>query len=414
MGQNEELIFYGAHWCPDCRRAKQFLAENQISFKWMDVEQDPAAEEFVIEKNNGKRIIPTIVFPDGSFLVEPSNAELAAKLDLKTTAEKHHYNLIIAGAGPAGLTAALYAAREGIDTLVIERAAPGGQASTTEKLENVPGFAEGIKGSVFAQQLSRQAVRFGAELLQAQDVVSVSSRGRNPLVETADGSQYTGEALLLAMGGRYRRLGLPEEEKFIGAGVHYCATCDGPFYKGKRVVVIGGGNSAAEETLLLVKYVEKVTLIVRGEGLKASRILQEKVERHPQVERRFETEVIGLEGKEGHLAGVKIRNKKTGGTEEIPAPGVFVFIGQEPNTSFLDKARIFLDKWGYILTGHRLTHGAKDIVGFGSREPAFLETSIPGIFAAGDVRAGSTKQVASASGEGATAALLIRAYLESA
>ncbi|MFH1758537.1 MAG: FAD-dependent oxidoreductase [Pseudomonadota bacterium] len=412
MNQQSELMFYGAHWCPDCRRAKQFLGENQIPFKWVDIEQDSAAEQYVVEKNNGKRIIPTIVFPDGSILVEPSNAELAAKLDLKTTAEKHHYDLLVVGAGPAGLTAALYAAREGIETLVIERAAPGGQASTTEKLENVPGFAEGIKGAVFGQQLSRQATRFGAELLQAQDVGRVSSRGRNFLVETADGSRYTGEALLLATGSRYRRLGLPEEESFVGAGVHFCATCDGPFYKGKPVVVIWGGNSAAEESLLLVKYVEKVTLVVRGERLKASQVIQEKVERHPQIELRFQTEVTGLNGKEGRLAGVKVRDKKTGHTEEIPAPGAFVFIGQEPNTAFLDKKQIFMDPWGYILTGYRLKQKSKDLGALKNREPTTLETSVPGIFAAGDVRAGSTKQVASASGEGATAALLIREHLQ--
>jgi thioredoxin reductase (NADPH) len=412
MGESGQLAFYGAHWCPDCRRAKQFLAENQIPFKWMDVEREPAAEEFVIEKNKGKRIIPTIVFPDGTFLVEPSNAELAAKLNLKTTAEKHHYDLIIAGAGPAGLTTALYAAREGIETLVIERAAPGGQASTTAKLENVPGFAEGIEGSVFGEQLSRQAARFGAELLQAQEVAKILPEGPYLSVETEDGSRYSSEALLLATGSRYRRLGLPEEESFIGAGVHFCATCDGPFYKGKPVVVVGGGNSAAEESLLLVKYVEKVTLLVRGERLKASQVIQEKVERHPQIELRFQTEVTGLAGKEGRLAGVKVRDKKTGRTEEIPAPGAFVFIGQEPNTGFLDGTRIFLDRWGYILTGHRLKAGGKDLAAFKKKEPAVLETSVPGIFAAGDVRAGSTKQVASAAGEGATAALLIREHLQ--
>ena len=178
MGQ-PEINFYGAHWCPDCRRAKQFLGEHQIPYRWVDIEQDPAGEQYVIQKNNGKRIIPTIEFPDGSILVEPTNAELAAKLGLKTTAARSHYDLIIVGGGPAGLTAALYAAREGIDALVVERAAPGGQAATTERLDNVPGFAEGIEGAAFAEQLHRQVARFGAELLQAQEAERDGGKGSN-------------------------------------------------------------------------------------------------------------------------------------------------------------------------------------------------------------------------------------------
>ena len=208
-----EITVYGAYWCPDCRRSKQFLGEHQIPYNWVDIEQDKAGEEYVIQKNDGKRIIPTIEFGDGSILVEPSNAELAAKLGLKTTAERSHYDLIVIGGGPAGLTAALYTAREGIDTLVIERAALGGQAATTQWLDNVPGFAEGISGADFSHQLRLQDERFGVELLQAQDVVRVHSHDNYHCVFTADGSEYSARALLIATGSRYKHLGVPRRRR---------------------------------------------------------------------------------------------------------------------------------------------------------------------------------------------------------
>ncbi|MCA9961689.1 MAG: FAD-dependent oxidoreductase, partial [Anaerolineales bacterium] len=198
------VTVYGAYWCPDCRRSKQFLGEHQIPYNWVNIEEDKEAEAYVIQVNDGKRIIPTIVFADHSVLVEPSNAELAAKLGLKTSASRSHYDLIVIGGGPAGLTAALYTAREGLDTLVIERAALGGQAAATEKLDNMPGFPEGVKGIDFADRLRRQAERFGVELLQAQDVVSIHSHDNYHCVTTADGSEYSGRALLIATGSRYR------------------------------------------------------------------------------------------------------------------------------------------------------------------------------------------------------------------
>ncbi|WKZ35196.1 MAG: FAD-dependent oxidoreductase [Anaerolineales bacterium] len=408
-----DITVYGAYWCPDCRRSKQFLGEHQIPYKWVDIEQDKEGEAYVLQKNNGKRIIPTIEFGDDSILVEPSNAELAAKLGLKTTASRSHYDLIVVGGGPAGLTAALYTAREGIDTLVIERAALGGQAAATERLDNVPGFAEGVLGSEFALQLRKQTERFSVEMLQAQDVVRIHSHDNYHCVQTADGSEYSACALLIATGSQYKLLGAPGEDDFIGAGIHFCATCDGPFYKGMSVAVIGGGNSAAEESLFLVKFVEKVTLLVRGDKLSASQVIQEKVLNHPQIEVRFNTEVTKFSGKGGKLKEVEIKDRNSGTAETIHPAGVFVFIGLTPNTSILNDTGVELDKWGFVLTGHDLVHDGRQIPAFGGREPMFLETSLPGIFTAGDVRQGSTKQVASAAGEGATVALLIREYLKS-
>ncbi len=410
--RTSDITIYGAYWCPDCRRSKQFLGEHQIPYNWVDIEQDKDGEQYVLSRNDGKRIIPTITFADDSILVEPSNAELAVKLGLKTSASRSHYDLIVIGGGPAGLTAALYTAREGIDTLVIERAALGGQAAATERLDNVPGFAEGVLGSEFASQLRQQTERFGVEMLQAQDVVRIHSHDNYHCVDTADGSEYSARALLLATGSRYKRLGASGEDDFIGAGIHFCATCDGPFYKDLPVVVVGGGNSAAEESLFLVKFAEKVTLLVRGEQLNASQIIQEKVLNHPQIELRFNTEVTKFSGSGGKLKAVDIKNNSTGQSNTIHPAGVFVFIGLTPNTGFLKETPITMNQWGFIQTGHELVHEGPQTPAFGGREPTFLETSMPGVFAAGDVRQGSTKQVASAAGEGATAALLVREYLK--
>ncbi len=416
MTSHANIILYGAHWCPDCRRSKTFLGEHQIPYNWVDIEQDKEGEAYVIRKNGGKRIIPTIEFEDGSILVEPSNAELATKLGLKTKAEKSHYDLIVIGGGPAGLTAALYTAREGIDTLVIERAALGGQAAGTERLDNVPGFADGVAGSEFAEQLRRQAARFGVEMLQAQDVVKIHKDEQYAFVTTADGSEYSALSILIASGSRYRRLEVEGEENYIGAGIHFCATCDGPFYKGQEVVVIGGGNSATEESLFLVKFVEKVTILVRSDELTASQVLVEKVRSHPKIEVQFNTEVVAFCGSGGKLNTISTKNTATGKTADLHPAGAFVFIGQTPNIAFLDNSNIQLDEWGFVITGHILIHGDyPPTSGYGKMgicEPGVLETSVAGIFAAGDVRSGSTKQVASAAGEGATAALLIREYLK--
>ncbi len=407
-----KIIVYGAHWCPDCRTSKQFLGEHQIPYQWVDIEEDKAAEQLIIEKNNGKRIIPTIVFEDGSFLTEPSSAQLAEKLGLKTAASRSHYDLIVLGGGPAGLTAAIYAAREAIDTLVIERAAFGGQAAGTEKLDNMPGFPEGVAGIDFSNRLRQQAERFGVELLQAQEVAGLSRHDNYASIKTANGSEYSAKAVLIASGSRYKRLNVAGESDYMGAGVHFCATCDGPFYHGKRVAVIGGGNSAAEESLLLTKFADKVTILVRGGEFKATRFIQDKVLSHPKIEVRWHTEVKSFEGAAGKLKKLRIINNQTGKKGELPADGAFIFIGLVPSTAFLKGSGIQLDAWGFTVTGHSLMHGAKRPEGFEDRDPFMMETSIPGVFAAGDVRDTSTKQVVSAAGEGGSAALEIREYLK--
>ena len=383
------VTVYGSSWCSDCKRAKRFLGDQQVEYKWVDVEQNAEGRAFVEKVNDGKDIIPTIVFDDGTIIVEPSNAQLAQKLGLPTMARHMFYDLIVVGGGPAGLTAAFYASREGISTLVIERSSLGGQAALTERLDNYPGFPAGLTGSDFGKRLVEQAERFDVESISAAEVSKIATAGHDRVVRTEDGAEYRGHAVILAPGNSYRRLGAPGEDDLIGAGIHYCATCDGPFYKGMELAVIGAGNSACEEGQFLTQFATRVTLLVRGDKLSASKIYHDKVLNHPKMAVRFNTQVKRFLG-EKHLEGIEVESN--GKAETLRPAAVFVFIGLKPNTAFLD-GTVKLTKDGFI------------------DAPGFV-TSMPGVFAAGDARDGATKQVASAVGEGAGAALAVRRYLE--
>ena len=389
-----DLKVYGAPWCPDCRRSKRFLGEMRVPYDWIDIDQDPAAAQVVREKNNGKQTIPTIIFEDGSFLVEPGNDELARKLGLTRRAESTYYDLIIIGGGPAGLTAAIYAAREGIECLVIEKSALGGQAGVTERIDNYPGFPNGVGGAELADLIIQQARRYDVELLPAAGVKSIMSDGDYVLVAMETGDEYCGRAAIIATGSTYRRLGVPGEADLIGAGIHFCATCDGPFYKGsKELVVLGGGNSGVEEGLFLSQFTDRVTLVEFMPELKASALLQEKIRSDPKFNILTNTEVTEFRGEGGKLKTVVAKDRATGETMELQPAAAFIFIGLTPNTGFLEGAVDF-DQWGFIKTDET------------------FQTSMRGVYAAGDVRSGSTKQLASATGEGVTALIMVRQYLQ--
>ena len=394
----DDLIkVYGASWCPDCRRAKRFLGDQRVPFEWHDIEIDPDGIRIVQERNGGNNTIPTIVFPDGTHLAEPSNEELAGKLGLERSAMMHVYDLVIVGGGPAGLTTSIYSARENLQTLVIDSKGLGGQAGITERLDNYPGFPEGIGGADLADRIVRQAQRYGVEMLQAVSVRALSGDGEQVDVETATGDHYHARAVLIATGSTYRRTNAPGEDELLGAGIHFCATCDGPFYRGaEELAVLGGGNSGLEEGLFLAQFVERVAIVQRGDRLTASKLLQDKVASHPKMRVLLNREVTGFRAKEdgsGKLGAIELRNAGSGEAEELHPAGCFVFIGLDPNTGFV-KGTVDLDERGLIVTGMG------------------CQTSMPGVFAAGDVRSGSTKQLASAVGEGAAAAIGIRAYLE--
>ncbi len=390
-----DIKIYGASWCPDCRRAKKFLGEQRVAFEWHDIDGDPEGQKVVQERNNGNNIIPTITFPDGSHLSEPTNEELADKLGLQRSAMMHVYDLVIVGGGPAGLTTAIYAARENLETLIVEKSGLGGQAGVTERLDNYPGFPDGVGGAELADRIVRQAKRHGVEMLQAVSVKRISSDGDEVDVETSTGDHYHARAVLIATGSTYRRTGVDGEDDLIGAGIHFCATCDGPFYKGsKELMVLGGGNSGLEEGLFLTQFTAKVTIVERGDALKGNRLLQDKVRMHKKMEILTGRAVKEFRAKDGgKLGAVILEELATGETKEFHPAGVFVFVGLDPNTGFI-KDSVELDPRGFVVTD------------------AALQTKLPGVFAAGDVRGGSTKQLASAVGEGAAAAIAIRRYLD--
>lgn len=388
----DEIIVYSTVWCPDCKRSKKFFNDHRVQYKNIDIEKDADAMAYVVEVNNGMRVIPTIVFPDGEILTEPSNAELAKKLGIKTTADQKSYDVIVIGAGPSGLTASLYLAREGQDVLVIEKSSVGGQIGLTQMLENYPGFDEGVSGDELAERLGRQAKKFGVEILQAQAVSRVHQDGMYWLVDTEDGATYTAKAVLLATGARYRRLNIPGEDELTGVNVHFCATCDGAFYKGKKVLVIGGGNSGFEEGLFLTRFADQVDIVEFLPTVKASQILQEKVDSMENMQVTVNHAVKAFKGK-NQLEGIVVQDRETGEEKEWDYDGVFVFIGLMPNSEFVSEL-VDVGPYGFIQTDKTLM------------------TKSAGMFACGDVREGSTKQAAAAAGEGATVALMIRQYLE--
>ena len=290
------------------------------------------------------------------------------------------------------MSAALYAAREGIETLIIERSGVGGQAGPTARIDNYPGFAYGIGRAELADDMRAHAERSDVEILPAQAVTEVESQEDYKMIATESGDSCCGRSVLLTAGTTYHRLNVPGEDDLTGAGIHICETCDGPFYKGKELVVVGGGNSGIEEGLFRPKFATKVTILEAGDRLRASQILQEKAASHPQIEVRLDTTVVEFK-RDGKLESLVIKDVNTEETEVMNPAAVFVFIGLLPNTGFV-KDSVDLDQWGSITTSPT------------------METSLEGAFAEGDARAGSTKQVASAVGEGATAALMIRQYLE--
>jgi thioredoxin reductase (NADPH) len=334
-----------------------------------------------------------LVFADGSTLVEPSNAELADKLGLRTEARHRFYPLIIIGSGVAGLTTAIYAAREGIPTLVIESAAIGGAVGITDRIDNFPGFPDGVGGADFADRLRRQAERFGVEILAATEVAAVAVDGEQRTVTTGAGEEYRCHALLVATGSTYRRLGIPGEDDYIGSGVHFCATCDGAFYRGQSVLVVGGGNSATEESLFLTGLDQTVTMVTNLDRLTASRLAVEKVQRNDAITVLTETVPVEFLGEAGKLTGVVLEQLGTGERSTLAVPAAFVFIGLSPNAGPVADL-VDTDGQGFVVSD------------------SGMQTSVAGIFVAGDVRAGSTKQAAAAAGEGAAAAIAIRRYLE--
>ncbi len=385
------IKMYSTVWAQDCKRVRKFLGEQKVHYDFIDIEREASGLFYVERLNKGKIIIPTLVIDDTVY-PNPTDMEIAGALGLQVKAERPFYELLIIGGGPAGLTAALFAAQEQINCLVIEGAGLGGQAGLTERLDNYPGFPEGLTGEEFAKRLVLQARRFEIEMISAQKVISIEVDGRYKVVRTANEDEYRAHSVLIATGSAYRRLGVPGEWELNGAGVHYCSTCDAPFYRDKEIIVVGGGNSAAEESLYLAKFASKVTMLVWKDTMSASKLVQQKVLEHPKIEVMYNTEVRKFNG-QSRLESITIENTEKKETYDLPANGSFIFIGLIPNADFV-AGKVSKDAGGFIMTN-----------------PS-LETSIPGVFAAGDVRSGNIKQVSTAAGEGTMAAFMIQRYLQ--
>jgi len=402
----------GARSSPRSYGVKEFLSSNHVPYQWIDVDQDPPTRELIRSAGDATRL-PVVFFPDGTRLVAPTNRELAEKVGMQTRALLPFYDLAIVGGGPAGLAAAVYAASEGLRTVLIEQSAPGGQAGTSSKIENYLGFPSGISGADLARRAAAQARRFGAEVI-AQEAVSVRREDPYRVVRLADGTDLSCKAVVLAMGVSVRMLDVPGVEALLGIGVYYgAAMTEAATYRAQDVCIVGAGNSAGQGALFFSRYARRVTMLVRGASLAASmsRYLIDRIAATPNIDVVTGAEVTAVCGT-GRLEKVVVRRAPGGEVRETEAAAMFIFIGARPRTEML-AGLLELDEKGYVRTGHDLAAEGRRPRGWTlDRDPFAFETSVPGVFAAGDVRAGSSKRVAAAVGEGSGTVGVVHTYLE--
>lgn len=400
-------------WSPKAHELKDFLARNQIPYQWLDIEAGGEATKLLEQLQLPVSDLPVVLFPDGSRLVKPSTAELAEKIGLRTRAKTPFYDLVIVGAGPAGLAAGVYGASEGLSTLMIERSAPGGQAGQSSSIENYLGFPNGLSGADLTRRALTQAERFGAELLRPQEVVGLSLREPYKVIKLADGNEVSCHALLIATGINYRRLEVPGIDQLTGAGVYYgAAITEAVSCRDNAVFVIGAGNSAGQAAMYLARFASQVTMLVRGQSLAAgmSQYLVDRIIDAENIRVRLCTQIKALHG-DVNLESVTLLDTQSGKEETVPARAMFIFIGAEPHTDWVGDV-IVRDDYGFIPAGPDLLHDGKRPKGWKlDRDPYWLETNVPGVFVAGDVHQQSIKRVASAVGEGAMSVAFVHKYL---
>jgi thioredoxin reductase (NADPH) len=393
---------------------RDFLASNQIPYQYIDLERDSSQRELVAALPDGMSRLPVVFFPDGTWLVQPTTRELADRLGMQTRALKDFYDLVIVGGGPAGLAAAVYGASEGLRTVLVECTATGGQAGTSSRIENYLGFPGGLSGSDLAHRATTQARRFGAEILTTQEVAELRRNEPYRMVRLADGTELCSFAVLVASGMEVRRLEAPGIADLAGVGVYYgAAMSEASTYRHQDVYVVGAGNSAGQGALFFSRYAHKVTMVVRGESLDAtmSRYLVDRIGETGNIEVLPNSFVHSVHGS-GRLETITLGNTKTASTSDVAAAALFIFIGAAPRTGFL-AGLVERDAQGFILTGPDLMAGGKRPAGWTpDRDPFFFETSVPGVFAAGDARHGSGKRVAAAVGEGSATVSMVHQYLK--
>jgi len=411
----EGLRVVGNRWSDRSHAVKDFLARNRVPYRWLDVEGSEEAKGLVSRADHGEPKLPLVVFEDGTYLESPENVAVAERIGLKTRAERPFYDLVIVGAGPAGLAAAVYGASEGLNTVLVEKEAPGGQAGTSSRIENYLGFPRGLSGGDLSRRAVDQAKRFRVEILTPQEVAGVRVEDPYRVVTLGDGSEISCHALLITTGVSYRRLDVPGAENLTGKGVYYgAALTEALSCQDEDVYIVGGANSAGQAAVYFARFARRVVILYRsgdlGKGM--SRYLIDQIEETPNIEVRTNSTVVEAFGEE-NLERISIKDSRTGEVETVPANSMFIFIGAEPKTDWLDGV-VERDEKGFILAGPDLMAGGKRPKGWTpDRDPFLLETSVPGIFVAGDVRRGSVKRVASGVGEGSIAVQFIHRYLAS-
>jgi thioredoxin reductase (NADPH) len=404
----------GTLWSESSHAVKDFLSRNQIPYQWLDIEKDEEARQMVAAAAPNETRLPVIFFPDGSHLVQPRLTDLADRTGLQTRAAEPFYDFAIIGAGPAGLAAAVYGASEGLRTVMVEREAAGGQAGTSSRIENYLGFPNGLTGADLARRAVAQTRRFGVELITTLEVVGIRAEDSYRFIQLSDGGEISCHALLVATGVSVRRLEVPGIERWTGAGVYYgAALTEAAYYRDQHVMIVGGANSAGQAAVFFARHASAVTMVVRGSSLQAgmSQYLVEQIHSIPNIQVITNTEVVEVRGSE-RLEAICLIDRDTGQMQTLPTAAMFIFIGAMPRTEMLGSL-VERDSAGFVLTGPDLTKKGERPKGWPlTRDPYLLETSCPGIFAAGDVRHGSIKRVASAVGEGSVTVAFVHQYLK--
>jgi len=409
----EGVRVIGHRWSPQSNEIRDFLGRNFVPHQWLNVEDDETAKQLLATTGASSAELPIVVFTDGTFLANPQTADVARKLGLKTKAEFPFYDLVVVGAGPAGLAAAVYGAADGLHTLLVEREAPGGQAGRSSRIENYLGFPMGLSGNDLARRAVAQARRFGAEILAPQEVKTVRIEGPTRVLTLADGTEVGCRALLIATGIAFRKLDVPGLDKLSGAGVYYYAPmCEAFSYRDGNIYIVGGANSAGQAAMYFSKIAKHVTMVVRGSSLSdtMSQYLENQIVATKNITVLANANVISVEGAD-RCETITIQNSKTGLVEKVPASALLIYAGAIPRTDWL-AGIVERDSQGYLISGqHLMLEGKRPSGWTADRDPFYLETSVPGIFVAGDVRHRSAKGVTSGVGEGAMAVKLVHQYL---
>ncbi|MCL9793690.1 NAD(P)/FAD-dependent oxidoreductase [Frankia sp. AgKG'84/4] len=408
-----ETRVVGHRWSARSHEVRDFLARNQVPYRWY-LSDEPEGSRLLAAAQASADALPVVITPDGVALTDPTDAELAGRVGLSTTPTEDFYDVVVIGGGPAGLGSAVYAASEGLRTVLVERMATGGQAGQSSRIENYLGFPDGVSGAQLTDRARRQAVKFGAEVLTTRDAVALEVNGPARTVRFDDGHEISAHTVILATGVSYRQLAAPGLDEFTGRGVFYgSALTEAPSCAGQEVYVVGGANSAGQAAMHFARHARRVTLVVRGSSLEASmsHYLIQQIAAVDTIVVRTCTEIVEATG-DGHLEQLTLRDNSTGRTETVDTQWVFIFIGAAPRTRWLDGVLV-RDERGFVLAGPDLLVDGRRPAGWSlERDPYHLETSVPGVFVAGDARAESVKRVASAVGEGAMAIALVHRYLE--